>query len=113
MKTIIKFLSVVILAITVSGFTEPPHQDALENRTYVKLEVDGLTCPFCIYGLEKRLKEIPKIADIYIDLDGGFATFNVPSDAQPTEDEVRKLVKKAGFTAKKIVFSKEPFKTVR
>jgi mercuric ion binding protein len=112
MKTIIQFLSIAFLAVALTGFTDKHQEDTTENRTYVKLEVDGLTCPFCIYGLEKRLKEIPQVANIYIDLEGGFATFDVPSDAQPTEDAVRKLVKQAGFTAKTITFSKEPFKVV-
>lgn len=36
---------------------------------------------------------------------------NVPKDQQPTEEELQKIVKDAGFTPKEITFSKTPFKT--
>lgn len=38
---------------------------------HVILEVDGMSCPFCAYGLEKRLREIEAIEDLVIRVSDG------------------------------------------
>ena len=35
----------------------------------VTVQVDGLSCPFCAYGLEKRLKKVENVADLSIQVD--------------------------------------------
>ena len=79
------------------------------DKIYIKIEVDGLSCPFCAYGLEKKLKQAGS-KDVLINLEEGEATMSVPKEQQPTEEELRKIVKDAGFTPKEIIFSKTPFK---
>lgn len=81
-----------------------------EKISYVKIEVDGLACPFCAYGLEKKLKKIEGIEDLYIELQEGSATFNIPSTKIPSEERLIKIVADAGFKARKVTFSKQPFK---
>jgi len=81
------------------------------DKTYIKIEVDGLSCPFCAYGLEKKLKNIDGSKDVSIQLEEGEVTMSVPLVKKPTEEELRKIVKDAGFTPKEISFSKTPFKT--
>ena len=81
------------------------------EKTYIKIVVDGLSCPFCAYGLEKKLKQVAGSEDIFIGLTEGEATMRVPKDQKPTEEQLRKIVKDAGFTPRTITFSKIPFKT--
>lgn len=81
------------------------------DTTYVMIEVMGLSCPFCAYGLEKKLKEINGVADIEINVKEAFATFQVTGDPKPTEKQLRQVVKDAGFTAGNIRFSTDPFVT--
>ena len=45
-----------------------------------------------------------------IQLEEGEATMSVLKDQQPTEEELQKIVKDAGFTPKEITFSTTPFK---
>ena len=56
-----------------------------------------------------NLKKWDGVEDVFISVEGGFATFNAPKDKQPTEDELKKIVKDAGFTARKISYSDKPF----
>jgi len=35
----------------------------------VKIRVDGPACPFCAYGLEKKLKRVEGVKDLEIDLE--------------------------------------------
>jgi len=66
------------------------------------IQVDGLSCPFCAYGLEKNLKKVNGIESVDIDMKTGKATVIIKSDMQVDDQALRKAVKKAGFTARGI-----------
>ncbi len=76
---------------------------------YVKVEVDGLSCPFCAYGLEKFMYRLEGAKDVYISVQGNYTTFAVPVNDKPSEEEINKVVDKAGFTPGKITYSGKPF----
>ena len=71
----------------------------------VNVRVDGLSCPFCAYGLEKKFKKIEGAKDIKIDVDKGLLTFTMEKDKTVTEEEIKKKVKQAGFTPREITYS--------
>lgn len=63
----------------------------------VKIEVKGLACPFCAYGLEKRLKETgAEKVKIYVDR--GLAEAVYPEKRPLDVDGLKEAVKKGGFT---------------
>jgi len=66
------------------------------------IQVDGLSCPFCAYGLEKNLKKVDGIESVEIDMKTGKATLTIKSDMQVDDEALRQAVKKAGFTARRI-----------
>lgn len=70
----------------------------------VQVKVDGLSCPFCAYGLEKKLKKIDEVENLKIDVDKGFVTFSVANGKTVSEEEIKKRVKEAGFTAREISY---------
>jgi len=76
------------------------------NITYIKIEVDGLSCPFCAYGLEKELKKIAGSDSVMILLKEGEAIMKVPNSQIPTKESLEKIVIDAGFTPRGITFSK-------
>jgi len=71
----------------------------LETAT---IAVDGLSCPFCAYGLEKNLKKVSGVKAVKIDMKTGKATVALKPDAQVDDQTLRQAVKKAGFTARDI-----------
>jgi hypothetical protein len=69
----------------------------------IELVVTGLSCPFCAYGLEKRLRsEITDLDDFQIDAATGRVSFRVKDGSKLTEERPRKIVRDAGFTAQQI-----------
>jgi len=66
------------------------------------IQVDGLSCPFCAYGLEKNLKKVDGIESVEIDMKTGKATVTIKLDMQVDDEALRQAVKKAGFTARRI-----------
>lgn len=102
-------LSLLMMFISLVFVSNPTFAQEATGVTYVKIQVDGLSCPFCAYGLEKNLKKVEGAKDVLINVEDGYTTFNVPKDKQPTEDELKKMVKDAGFTAREITYSDKPF----
>lgn len=64
------------------------------------IRVDGLACPYCAYGVEKKLKQIEGVEheSIDINLDQGIVRVSVREGVELTEDQMRKLFNDAGFT---------------
>ena len=62
-----------------------------------ELEVSGMACPFCAFGIEKKLRAIPGVSDVTIFLDEGRVqvAFLPENDAVP--DDIEGAVEKAGF----------------
>ena len=66
------------------------------------IRVDGLSCPFCAYGLEKHLKRVRGVARVTIDMQGGTATVTLEPGAVVDDTALRGAVEKAGFSARAI-----------
>lgn len=112
MKTLLKtgVITLLTFATFLISTTNANAQSKSEtDKTYIKIDVDGLSCPFCAYGLEKKLKKIETASDIEIHLEEGIAVFSVSKDQKPTKEALEKVVTEAGFTPNGIVFSKIPF----
>ena len=62
------------------------------------VQVDGLGCPFCAYGLEKKFKELKGIKHVAIDMETGVMNFDYPADRALTAAQVETQVDKAGYT---------------
>ena len=61
--------------------------------------VDGMACPFCAYGVEKRLKTVNGVATVAVDMKTGTAKLAAKSKVSIHYQEVPKAIKDAGFTA--------------
>ncbi len=70
-----------------------------QNTDEFKVQVDGLGCPFCAYGLEKTFDEFEGIDDVKIDMETGIMTFTLPADLSVDLEAVSDKVVKAGYTA--------------
>lgn len=82
---------------------------AQDLPTQITIRVDGLTCPFCAYGLEKKLKRLEGTENVRIDIDRGIAEITVAEGQTIREETLKKAVLDAGFTPGKITYgSVEP-----
>ncbi len=101
MKTYTKSIAAVIIGLlfaTADVFAQSPSS----SGDTVTVRVDGLSCPFCALGLEKNLKKIDGVTDVSIKLEEGTATLEVKEGANPSDEEITKRVKDAGFTPREI-----------
>jgi len=62
------------------------------------IRVDGLACPFCAYGIEKKFKAMKGISNINVDLDNGIVSVDSEEGLDLEEDKMIKLFNDSGFT---------------
>ncbi len=62
-----------------------------------ELGVNGLGCPFCAYGVEKRLHAVKGVDRVEIDLKRGVAAVTMAEGATLDEDTAKQAVEDAGF----------------
>ncbi len=62
------------------------------------MRVDGLACPYCAYGVEKKLKAIDGVKSVEVDLDQGLVMVQTRDDLQLSDQQLQQLFQDAGFT---------------
>jgi len=93
--SIIFSLTLIFLSASITPLSG---QKKSKERDLFEVEVDGLGCPFCAYGLEKKIKEFKKIKDIKIDMETGDFSFTSPTENALTLVDVEAKIDKAGYT---------------
>jgi mercuric ion binding protein len=84
-----QILLALLMAWSVTAFAE---------NTQYTIRVDGLACPFCAYGIEKKLKAIDGVQNIDIDLDKGLVIVIANDSVILTDEQMTTLFQDAGFT---------------
>ncbi|MEE8508643.1 MAG: heavy metal-associated domain-containing protein [Myxococcota bacterium] len=62
-----------------------------------ELRVDGMACPFCAFGIEKKLRAVEGVRDLEVRLDEGIIELGFEADSPATVERLEKAVKAAGF----------------
>ena len=85
------------LLFLVAALAAPVHA---APRTY-SLYVDGLACPFCAYGVEKKVGGLKGVEKVEIDIENGRVTVTLDDGATLDEATARQAIDEAGFTLRK------------
>ncbi len=93
-----RYIIITIITLLLASIAPEQLSAQKKDRDQVNVVVDGLGCPFCAYGLEKKFKEFKGIKHVKIDVETGDFTFTYPKDKGITLDEVEAQVDKAGYT---------------
>lgn len=64
--------------------------------------VNGMSCPFCAYGVKKHLSALPGVKSVQVELAKGKAIVEFSPEAKVTDEQIQKAVRAAGFTPGKI-----------
>jgi len=78
------------------AFLGVPSAQARVER--VTVAVDGMSCPFCAFGVEKKLKGVEGTGSVKVNLKAGSATLSVREGASINVRQVPDAIKAAGFT---------------
>ena len=73
--------------------------------TDATVRVDGLSCPFCAYSLEKQLKKVDGTGDVAIEVNKGIAELSARKGESLGIEELDEAVSKAGFTPRGITIT--------
>lgn len=95
-----KILLIIFIGLTTFALRAQNAENELKGT--VKIEVDGLSCPFCAYGLEKNLKKLEGVETIKIDVENAFVLLTIAEGKSIDEATIRKNIKDAGFTPRAI-----------
>lgn len=90
-----KFLWIPLLAMVLSGA-------AFAGGNQYALAVDGLACPFCAYGVEKRLSAIEGVESVETDVRSGQVVVTLAEGKILSEEVARQAVRDAGFTLRSL-----------
>jgi len=82
-------LSVPLLVVAATVFA-----DAAQYQ----LQVKGLACPFCAYGIEKELQKIDGVTAVDTHIKDGAVIVTMEDGATLDESTAKKAVEAAGFT---------------
>lgn len=76
------------------------------NEIVYNLQVDGLGCPFCAYGIEKQLSAIKGVDSVVVDIMKGLVNVTMRQDTHLDKEQARQAVTDAGFTLRSFKQSK-------
>lgn len=89
MKTLLRL---ILVALSVAWAAA-----ALAGPSY-RLQVTGLACPFCAYGIEKKLSALEGVEYVETHIKDGAVIVTMHDGAKLNETAARKAVEAAGFT---------------
>lgn len=99
------FFSIVFINLLYSQSTvEINNQEVLVMPNEAVVEVFGMVCSFCAYGLEKNLSNLDKINSkkytngVYVDIDNQYLKIAFQPKSQIDYKKIHSLIIDAGFT---------------
>jgi len=69
----------------------------------IVLRVDGLACPFCAFGVEKKLLAVPAVEGIDVRMNEGKVILQLREGARLEVAALNAAVEDAGFTLRKVL----------
>jgi mercuric ion binding protein len=66
------------------------------------IKIKGMACPFCAYGVEKKLKKVEGVKSIDIDIQKGLATLTAKEGQSIGISQIPQAIKDSGFTPDRI-----------
>jgi len=99
-----KHITMLFLILLTGSHLLAQEQTEMTPQQNLLVRVDGLSCPFCAYGLEKKLLEIDGVKAVEISIDDGEALLTLDKEAEIAKETIEKEVTDAGFTPREIVY---------
>ncbi len=84
------FIVAVIVFLSASAFGA--------DETVLEIDINGMTCAFCVYSLEKELGKLSEVEEVLISLKSNKARLTLKEGAQIDSDTLQEVVLQAGYT---------------
>lgn len=99
-----KFFACLSLLFFLSG----PAGEAVAGGSSVQIHVKGMSCPFCVYGIEKKLKKVEGVSAVQSDFKKSLVTVQSQTDTPPDLKALEQAVTEAGFSVESITVGEKP-----
>lgn len=87
-----------ILLNTLAGALLLLINQSIQAQTFeYSIRVDGLACPYCAYGIEKKLNQIDGVKFTNMDLEKGIVSVET-QDVKLEDAQLKQLFQDSGFT---------------
>lgn len=96
-----KRLFVLIVAASFLMFPLPSQAE----QDSINLKLKGLSCPFCVYGVEKKLKKVPGIENVTTHYKASMANLKKVPKTPIDINALYKAVKDAGFSLDSVILT--------
>lgn len=83
----------VALTLVALGLVGPARAEIMR----ADLRVDGMSCPFCAFGIEKKLLDVDGVTGVEVMLDEGRLRLQLATGNRATPAALEQAVEKAGF----------------
>ena len=71
-------------------------------ETLYEIRVDGLACPYCAYGIEKKFMQREGVKKFDMDLEKGVVKVILKDGVEMNEHQLNRLFEEAGFTYRSV-----------
>jgi len=105
MQNHIKILTLMLFTALTFSLNLSAQTDSTAVKTGMdsfEVLVNGLGCPYCAFGLEKKMKELDGLKKFTIDIESGLTKFKLPAQAEYTEEFILSTVRQSGYTPQNI-----------
>ena len=89
--------TLAVVGVAVLGFGASTPLPAQADVLEADLDVSGMSCPFCAFGIEKKLRAVPGVDDVSVLLDEGRIELRFAPENDAAPADIRNAVKDAGF----------------
>ena len=104
----LKLITGILALLVLTLLQSPAYAQDKYQKYDVVVEINGMVCPFCSYGLEKDLTKMKEIKQADVSILDGLAKLIPEEDQNITKEQVTGVVTDAGYkTGKFIKFSGE------
>lgn len=79
-----------------------PLNKVLASLNNFEIRADGLACPYCAYGIEKKFKAIKGVKNIDVDLKKGLVKVSTEKNITFNDKQLTTLFSDSGFTFRSI-----------
>ncbi len=73
-----------------------------QEQRQIQVTILGMSCPFCVYGVQQKLQRLEGVEDLKVELSTGLATLTLEEEADISNELLQETVKVAGFEVAKI-----------
>ena len=96
-RTAARISAVAAAAILLPAATVAQDVAAETAPRQVEVEILGMSCPFCAYGVEQKLEDLAGVENLEVELQTGIATLTLVEGADVSNETLENTIREAGF----------------